>query len=540
MASEPEKPTLFLRKASGLAREWSLFDAFAFQSWLSPLIAGSYIFTYAYVFPAGNLVIAIFLLLAFATFECLVYAMMVPTMPRVGGDYIWQSRILHPLVGFVVMFVGWCIVLQMWIPIYDVVYVDQYYAPLAAMYGNVNLAYWLMGQNGIFVTSIISTLVALAFCSFGMKAFAKLLRLFLYLSLAGAVVVMIVLPLYSHAAFVSGYNAFAHNVLGYNGTNNYQDTISAAQKAGIYAPIGYTPWNIAASLPLVSLVTFWGIYSIWSAPMYGEVRGAESVKKTFYSFIVGDWPLGLMTVAIMLFTYNVASYDFYNAASGAFWSGLSSVTPLQPSPAFWVYILTGNAPLTAFILISTAVMLLLLSGGENYFLISRFLFAMSFDRVLPAFFAKLHTRNRIPGWTYLYITIITVIFSWLYAYNVYGFSIVTLDGTVTLSLGFTVTALAALLLPYRRKDLFNASPASNYMVGGIPLITICGAGWFFFSLWYTYYWVVDARYGVNNPVSAIFLVFCYAATSVFFVVYRWYRKRQGIDVDMIFREIPGE
>jgi len=27
---------------------------------------------------------------------------------------------------------------------------------------------------------------------------------------------------------------------------------------------------------------------------------------------------------------------------------------------------------------------------------------------------------------------------------------------------------------------------------------------------------------------------------VFFVVYRWYRKRQGIDVDMIFREIPGE
>lgn len=540
MASEKEKPTLFLRKASGLARDWSLFDAFAFQSWLSPLIAGTYIFSLAYLFPGGNLIISIFLLLGFATFECLVYSMMVPTMPRVGGDYVWQSRIIHPVVGFVVMFVGWCIVLQMWIPIYDVVYVDQMWAPTAAMLGNVNLAYWLMSQNGIFVTCIISTIVSLAFCSAGLKFFARLLRFFLYLSLAGALATIIVFAFSSHAAFVSNYNVFYHNVMGYTGTNNYQDTISTAQTAGVYSPLGYTPWSLAPSLPLVPLITFWGIYSIWSAPMYGEVRGAQSVKKTFYSFIAGDWPLGLMTVAIMLLTYNVAGFDFYNAASGLFWAGNSSIQPLQPSPGFWVYFLTGNMPLTAFILISTAIMLLLLSGGENYILISRLLFSMSFDRTLPAMFAKLHTRFRIPGYTYLYITVVTVILSWLYAYNVDGFTVVTLDGTVVLSLGFTFTALAALLLPYRRKELFKSSPASRYMIGNVPLISICGAIWFIFSLWYTYYWIVDARYGVNNVVSAIFLIACYVATTAFFFVNRWHQKRQGIEVDMIYREIPSE
>jgi amino acid transporter len=121
--------------------------------------------------------------------------------------------------------------------------------------------------------------------------------------------------------------------------------------------------------------------------MYGEVRGAESVKKTFYSFIAGDWPLGLLTIALMALTYSIAGFDFYNAASGLFWAGNSAIQPLQPSPGFWVYFLTGNVPLTAFILISNAIMLLLLSGGENYILISRLLFSMSFDRMLPAFFA---------------------------------------------------------------------------------------------------------------------------------------------------------
>jgi TM2 domain-containing membrane protein YozV len=123
---------------------------------------------------------------------------------------------------------------------------------------------------------------------------------------------------------------------------------------------------------------------------------------------------------------------------------------------------------------------------------------------------------------------------------VYGFTVVTLDGTVVLSLGFTMTALAAMVLPYRRKDLFKASPASKYMVGKVPLITICGAIWFVFSLWYTYYWVANAAYGVNNPVSAVFLVFCYVATAVFFLAYRWYQKKQGLEMDMIFKEIPSE
>jgi len=550
MASETEKPTLFLRKASGLAREWSMFDVFAFQSWLQPFMLAAYYFTLGYLWtPIGNLVIAVIILAVFATFEVGTYAMMVPIMPKVGGDYIWQSRILHPFIGFVLIFVGWAIVLQMWVPIIDVIYIEQSFAPLAAIAGNLNLAFWLTSNDGIFVTSVISTVAFIIICALGMKFFATTLKVLFWIALAGLVMVLVIFAVTSQATFIAGYNAFFKNTFGYAGANAFNDTIKTAQNLTLIPSNtpNSAPWDVRTSLPLVPLVTFYGVYAIWGAPMYGEVKGAESIKKTFWSMQAANWPMQILNVAYLLLLWNVVGFRFFNASGALYWSGLpqgATLQPLLPFPGWWVYFMLGSNSfsfiLTAFILIGNGLMLAVISGGENFLLISRMVFAMSFDRMLPAVLAQLHTRRRIPGWTYLYITIVTVILSWLYAYNIFNWRVITLDGTVVLAVGFAATALAAALLPFRKKELFKNSPASKYMVGKVPLLTICGVIWFVFSLWFMWYWIIDPLYGVNVPTSAAFLGVCYVATAVFFVVYRWYRKRQGIDVDMIFREIPGE
>ena len=89
------QPSMFVRKASGLVRSWSTFDGFVYSFFSVNLVTlGFYIFAFAPYVPEGNLVAAIIIATLLIIFEVVVYAMMVAVMPRAGGDYVWQSRIL--------------------------------------------------------------------------------------------------------------------------------------------------------------------------------------------------------------------------------------------------------------------------------------------------------------------------------------------------------------------------------------------------------------------------------------------------------------
>lgn len=86
--------TLFVRKASGLVRAWSVLDAFIYATFSINLITlGLYIFSYCYYFE-GNLATAVIIGAVLTVFEVIVYASLISAMPRAGGDYVWQSRIL--------------------------------------------------------------------------------------------------------------------------------------------------------------------------------------------------------------------------------------------------------------------------------------------------------------------------------------------------------------------------------------------------------------------------------------------------------------
>jgi len=93
--------TLFVRKASGLVRSWSTFDAFIYATFSINLITlGLFIFSYCYYFE-GNLATAVVVGGIFTIFEVIVYAALISVMPRSGGDYVWQSRVLGGAVGFI-------------------------------------------------------------------------------------------------------------------------------------------------------------------------------------------------------------------------------------------------------------------------------------------------------------------------------------------------------------------------------------------------------------------------------------------------------
>jgi hypothetical protein len=122
---------------------------------------------------------------------------------------------------------------------------------------------------------------------------------------------------------------------------------------------------------------------------------------------------------------------------------------------------------------------------------------------------------------------------------------VFLDATAILALTFLATTVAAIILPWRRKDLYDASPIAQYKIAGVPMITIVGVITGLFLLFMLYQWSFngDNLYGTSlqkTPNSVIYFVATYVVAIVIYFVARVVRKRQGIDLDRIHHEIPVE
>src|SRR2546429_8780344 len=102
-----EERSLFVRKATGLVRGWSVQDAFIYATFSINLITlGLYIFSYGPFIPKGSLLLAIILSGAYLVFQTIVYAALIAVMPRAGGDYVWVSRVIGGGIGVVLAVFG--------------------------------------------------------------------------------------------------------------------------------------------------------------------------------------------------------------------------------------------------------------------------------------------------------------------------------------------------------------------------------------------------------------------------------------------------
>ena len=112
-----EERSLFVRKATGLVRGWSVQDAFIYAFFSINLITlGLYIFADGPFIPKGSLMLAIILSGAYLVFQTIVYAALIAVMPRAGGDYVWVSRVIGGGIGFTLAVCGWWFINWHWVP----------------------------------------------------------------------------------------------------------------------------------------------------------------------------------------------------------------------------------------------------------------------------------------------------------------------------------------------------------------------------------------------------------------------------------------
>src|SRR6266480_1346827 len=165
--------SLFVRKATGLVRGWSVRDAFIYAAFSINIVTLGFVaFSYAPFVPSGSLLWAVLGAGAYLVLQGITYASLIAAMPRAGGDYVWMSRVLGGGIGFVLAIAGWWFILWLWVPIYANILNVEVLGPLCAIVGwNSAVTFW-SGHDGVFVSSVITALLASLFISLGIRTYA--------------------------------------------------------------------------------------------------------------------------------------------------------------------------------------------------------------------------------------------------------------------------------------------------------------------------------------------------------------------------------
>jgi len=587
-------PALFLRNATGLVKGWSGFDAFAYAFMSVNLVALGMFYSLAifgYV-PDGSAVLSILITAVGMTFMAIAYAGLIAAMPRAGGDYVWQTRVLDGIpgavvggafgaialflvgtalaldttftyglmllgvlvgaalglkrggIGFVLSATGWWFILALWAPIYGFIFKIEFVQPLAAVFGWKEGVDFFGTADGTFAVSIFTIVVTSALVALGMAGYARIQRWCLYIGLIALAVMFILMLVSSQDAFKAAYDREAMSQFGVS--NAYQATIDQGTAQEV---AGGDAGSFSLGFPtfaLVPFMLFFLLYPNWGSTLYGEVRGAGDFRKVMNGMLGGLWATAGLAVVFVFLAAKAFGWEFFNASNGTYVNYAygyvtdAPVVPIWGFPGLLASYLIDSHIVQAIIVIAFGAWWLGWTG--TLFLSStRMIFAAAFDRVLPEWAARVSDRG-VPWGALALIMIPSVVLSWLYSYQAATFYPLTLDATLVIAVTFLGSSIAATILPYWKPEIYNASPVAKYKIAGLPVISIAGLLSTLFLGWVIYLWLSDPLYGigVGNADSIKFLGALYGAAAVLYVVARFWRRAQGVDLDAIHAEIPAE
>ena len=617
--------SLFVRKASGLVRAWSVFDAFIYATFSINLITlGLFIFSYCY-YLGGSLITGVVVGAIFTVFEVIVYASLISAMPRAGGDYVWQSRILNRTIGFVLTVTGWWFILWLWTPLYGQMLTYEVYTPLLAIAGLKDAALWFTtSATGQFVGMLSVCIIVFIYIAVGMKTYARIQKFCFWGGLAGLAIVFLLLLFGNNASFIANFNALAPRFGAQPG-----DTYNAILKAGASAgTVAGSLWPLAfgVSILLVPMLTFFNLWPNWGSTLYGEVRGATDYKRNLSGML---WAIVVTTIGAVIFFLLIGKtigWNFYNMANGAFWHfGVDQASPLPifPYPVLFAAFMV-KSPALMFIIVLLMSLWWFGWSGTLFLSSTRVIFAAAIDRMLPEWVSRIEPRTKTPINALLLMVIPSAVISYLYAFKIFNFQTLALDATVVIAITFLGSTIAGIVMPWRAKDVFDGSPISKYKVpawlgwivtvlyavfavyliyislkyawailGGLgalgangltwfvvivlglltifnsfillwilyqvikgtlvskamPLVTLAGLIFMGFLDWLLVVWFWDpttasgaASYGIgwSNVSSMVFMFINYLVAVAIYFGFSAYRRRQGIQIEKVYQQIPVE
>lgn len=531
----PEARGLFVRQSSGLIREFRPADVFVFNTLgyaLGLVLAVVPTFAAA-LWPEQNVLLIVAIGTVLTLFNAAMYGYLAGVMPRSGGDYVYLSRVVHPAVGFTANW-GFTWSQFLGLGLYSAFAVNFGVAIALATLGNAigndTLIDWSVSVSGDWQVFLIGAgvLVLVMFVlSLNTRVVRNLFLIGFIPALLGTFVTLGVLLTTSRDEFVAKFNAFmAERADG----QTYQGLIDQAASGG-FSTGDATFFGALLALPL----GYW-IYIgfTYSAYIGGEVKQAS---KTQPRMIVATLVFAFLVYMLAFWRYyDVVGQEFTNSVV---FLGDDAGIPVSPVLNFFAGIMTGSTVLNVLMGLSFILWHVLLLFVIAM-ICTRNIFAWSFEGLAPSKLATVSERNHAPWLAAVVISAIAVVLLALYVFT--SFFTIVVNYIVIFSIAFWMASFAAILLPYRRPDLFAQAPeAVRRRIGGIPLLSILGVGNLaLFTLILVASFDTPAFSGPTSGRAIAFVVGIYVVGAILYFVSRAIQQRRGVNLDLLYKEIPPE
>jgi amino acid transporter len=329
-----------------------------------------------------------------------------------------------------------------------------------------------------------------------------------------------------------GSSGFIANFNAASGMN-YNQVLSAASQAG------YPSSYVAGSTLFAVAFTYFSFTGFNSSVYYsGEIRRVE--KSQFIAIIGATLIFTIVLWVDFAVTANVMGAQFIGSMAFLQGRGNSAYTlPYAPyfqqlfrfatigNPAAYCIVAIG------FALMSIAAPLTYVFGG------TRMIFAWSFDRLVPASFAKIDDKYHSPYMSIILTSVASIMAMVLWVYtNLLSYFLYASFGWMVMQ---SFVSISGIIFPWRRKDLFESSPnIVKRKIAGIPTITWLGLGSLICSLYIAYASVAPAYQGTFQPGYLFFSISLMIIGAVIYCIAWAYRKREGVPLSLTFKEIPPE
>lgn len=528
---------IFLRKASGLIRTAGAFDTFIYNVGLVSVGLGvvSILFYGPAYYPAGNVFWAT--IMAAIAMTMIAFGMITwsVTLPRSGGIYVFGSRSLPPILALGLSFVeitAWlfyCAIAAYWIIILGA-------APALTVIGQITgsdplvaAGAWLLEPWPMFLVGSAILILSGAILTSGMRFYLTTQKIVFTCALLGSVVLILVLAVYDRADFIAAFNQLMAPILAVD--EPYQAIIASGREAG-WTTEGNS-WQqtwLLSNWPFLPLIG-----AAFSIAIGGEIKAVE--KSQTYGMlgaIAGAVVIWFITIWLAI---NVFGWDFLGTSVYNLLEGVGLSTPTDPSITLLAGILTNSPTITVLVSIGFIFWMWMWIPGMHTFAV-RAMVAWSFDRIAPEPLGQISESRHTPVVAIGTAVAITVIFMALFVFTGFFASIVILIEAAVLA--WSIVLLAGVFFPYMRPDIYEKSPIANRTLLGLPMMTVgCGLGFigaqfYFWTLWSD---PVAAGHDTNQllTVAGVF-----AIGMLFYLAMKFYRKSQGVDVTLAFRELPIE
>ncbi len=227
-AVQPPKTSrpFFVRDATGLVRELSWFDTFLCGFGILNVALGLVqAFAYApFVFPGSSMAIAFLIALPGAFFIGLLNALFTAAMPRSGGDYVWVSRSLSPVVGFAVnFFATFGVIAAAAVNIWYMA--SNFLAPTLYILGFQSAASWVATGPAAIILGIPAMIILVLLFSLGLNVVRRVMLVLFIITGVGTIIWLLIMVFGSTATFIAGFNSIV-------GPDAYQNLIKTASEAG--------------------------------------------------------------------------------------------------------------------------------------------------------------------------------------------------------------------------------------------------------------------------------------------------------------------